>query len=209
MERVSTARATFVRPGKVRIEGRTASSNTWGTDGHPFTIVSDGKTTWKSWALENKGAFAEVKNLQMAGMAGVAQGAAEATAALLMKSDGAWTGGSDPFIAPKVAGAKLEGHEKIEEADCFKITSEHARLGDVTLWIDSNTYLLRQMTRELSEQQLAENAKSAEAAMKRLGKESPLRKVPIKSMITVFSFKHDQIDAPVDEQLFADPTTKR
>lgn len=139
---------------------------------------------------------------------GIAQGAAEAMAAALMKSDGAWTGGSDPFIVPRLAGANLEGHEKIDGADCFKLVSKHAKLGTVTMWIDSKTFLLRQMTRELSEQQLVEGAKTAEAALKKLGKEMPANRPTAKSMVSVFSFKTDKVDGPVEEKLFADPTKK-
>ena len=208
LEQTSSAKVTFMRPGKIRIEGRTAGREASFKDGHPFTIVSDGKKTWKSWPLQNNGAFVEVRDVSSAGMAGVAQGAAELIAAALMKSDGAWTGGSDPFIVSRSAGAKLEGHEEIDGADCFKLVSQHSELGDVTLWVDSKTFLLRQITRELNEQQLAEQAKRADAALKRLGKETPERRMPIKSMATTFSFKDEKINGSVEEKLFLDPAKK-
>lgn len=208
LDQVSLAKVTFARPGKVRIEGKTASGGVLGQGGHPFAIISDGTKTWKSWAIQNNGAFAEVRNVAGAGMGGVAQGAAEAMAAALMKSDGAWTGGSDPFIAPRLAGARLEGHEKIDGADCYKLASKHAALGDVTMWIDSKTFLLVQMMRELNEEQLAKQAKVAEAARKSRGKELPANRPATKSMVSVFSFKNDKVDGPVDETLFADPTKK-
>ena len=87
-------------------------------------------------------------------MGGVAQGAAEAIASALMKSDGTWACGSDPFISIRLAGAKLERHEKIDVADCHKIASQDHRLGDLTMWIDSKTFLLLQMKRELNEKQM-------------------------------------------------------
>ena len=49
LEQISSAKVTFVRPGKVRIEGLTAGRATSFKEGRPFTIVSDGKKTWKSW----------------------------------------------------------------------------------------------------------------------------------------------------------------
>lgn len=159
-------------------------------------------------ALQNNGAFVEVRDVVNAGMGGVAQGAAELMASALMKSDGAWTGGSDPFIVPRLAGARLEAHEKIDDADCFKLISKHSQLGDVTLWIDSKTFRLCQITRELNEEQLAEQAKRVEEALKRSGKENPVKRMPIKSMVSTFSFKDEKIDGPVDEKLFADPTKK-
>jgi len=208
LEQVSTAKVTFMRPGKVRIEGRTASRDPSGKDGHPFALVSDGKTTWKSWAIQNKGAFAEVKNVSSAGMGGVAQGAAEGIPAALMKSDGAWVGGSDPFIVPRLSEAKLAGHEQIDGADCYKLVAKNPKLGDVTMWIDSKSFLLRQMMRESNETQLAEGAKKADEYLKKVGKERPGNVPAIKSKSDVFSFTIDQVDGSVDEKLFIDPTKK-
>jgi len=205
VEQTSSAKVTFMRPGKVRIEGQTASQGTSFKGGHPFTIVSDGKKTWSAWPLQHNGAFVEVSSVSGAGKGSVAQGAAELMASALMKSDGAWTGGSDPFIVPRLEGSKVEGHEAIDAADCFKLISKHAELGDVTLWIDSKTFLLRQILIELDEQQLAAQAKKMEATFKRLGKEPPQRPVPIKSMVRTFSFKDEKIDGSVNETNFVDP----
>lgn len=147
LEQISTAKVIFMRPGKVRIEGRTSSRDPSGKDGHPFAIVSDGTTTWKSWAIQNNGTFGVVQNVSMAGMGGVAHGAAETIPAALMKSDGAWVGGSDPFIVPRLSDTKLTGREKIDGADCYKLIAKNEKLGTVTMWIDSKSFLLRQMTK--------------------------------------------------------------
>lgn len=205
-ESFSSAKVTFVRPGKVRIEGTTSSQAAVGNAGHAFTIVSDGQTTWHSWPLRDNGAFKEVKGVESAGMGGVAQGAAETMAVALLKSDGGRTGGSDPFIVPRLAGAKLEGREKIGGDDCYKLVSKSATLEDVTLWIDAKTFLIRQMRRETDGEKLAATAKKIEEMLKAQGKEPPASRPPIRSMVRVLSFEHAQVDGPVDEKLFADPT---
>jgi hypothetical protein len=207
LEQTSMAKVTFARPGKIHIAGKTASA-VGGKAGHPFTIVSDGKTTWRSWALQNKGAFEPVRSVSGAGMAGVAQGAAEMMAAALMKADGTFTGGADPFIVAQVGGSTLEGHENIDGADCYKLGTKSPIHGDVILWVDSKSFFLRQMMRSLNANQLAEQRKAAEAAMKKAGKEMPVPPVEaaVKSMVHVSSFKTDQVNGEVDEKLFADPT---
>src|SRR5262245_42410014 len=77
LDTVSTAKVTFVRPGKVRIEGKAGAFDVMGQGGKPFAIVSDGTTTWKSYAIQNNGAFSEAESLRraVAAMTGVAQGA--------------------------------------------------------------------------------------------------------------------------------------
>lgn len=204
-ESFSTAKVTYLRPGKVRIEGRT-SSQAAGKGGHPFTIVSDGQRTWHSWPLHNNGAFKEVKGVERAGMGGVAQGAAETMAVALMKSDGEQVGGSDPFISPRLSGAKMEGMEKIDGVDCYKLVSKSTTLEDVTLWIDAKTFLIRQMRKESNGEKLAASAKKAEEYLKAQGKEPPTGLPAFRTMVRILTFEHTQIDGPVDEKVFADPT---
>jgi outer membrane lipoprotein-sorting protein len=174
-DEVSTAKITFVRPGKVRIRGKTA-------DGHPFMIVSDGTKTWTSWALRNKGEFEEVKSVRSAGMGGVALGAAEGIPAALMKGDGAQFFGDYPFFVPRRSPTKVAGLEKIDGNVCYELAAKNPKFGNVTLWIDAKSFLLRQMKSESTH----------------VG--------PIKSISSIFSFTIDKVDDPVDERLFADPT---
>src|SRR5262245_14045632 len=143
LEQTSSAKVSFVRPGKIRIEGRTAGRDPAGRDGQPFTILSDGTTTWRSWAIQNGGAYSVVQNIPMAGMAGVAQGSVEGIPAALMKSDGAWTGGHDPYAIPRMSQTAVAGREKIDGADCYKLVAKNPKHADVTLWIDSKSFLLR------------------------------------------------------------------
>ena len=209
IEQTSTAKVTFMRPGKVHVAGRTASRDPSGKDGHPFAIVSDGAKTWKSFAIQNKGAFSEVRNISMAGMGGVAHGAAEGIPAALMKSDGTWVGGSDLFIVPRLSPTTLNGREKIDGADCYKLVAKNPQLGDVTMWIDAKSFLLRQTRRDMSESQHAAQKKSVEEALQKAGQQPPAVPAnPIKSSSAVMTFTIDQVDGPVNEKLFVDPTKK-
>ena len=110
-----------------------------------------------------------------------------------------------------MAAAKLAGHETIDGADCYKLVAKHPQLGDVTLWIDSKSFLLRQMTKEISDTQMAAATKLAEEAMKKIGRAMPARPAnapAVKSMSHAFSFAIDKVDAPVDQKLFANPMNK-
>jgi outer membrane lipoprotein-sorting protein len=207
-ESIATAKITFMRPGKILIEGRTASREPSGNGGDPFSLVSNGQKTWKHWAVQTNGGFLEVKSVPMAGMGGVTHGASERIPAALMRSDGGFVGGNDPFIVPRLSATKLAGHEKIEGADCYKLVANHPKLGDATLWIDSKYFFLRQMTREHNEAQLAASAKAGNEALQKLGKPLPAGLRPLKSKTDVYTFSIYQIDGPLSETLFADPTMK-
>ncbi len=204
LEQVSTAKVTFMRPGKVRIEGKIGGL----AQGRPFAIVSDGKKTWKSFAIHGTAAFSEVPSLQLAGASVLSLGVAEGIPAVLMKSDGAPPSGHDPFLVARTSAATLAGHETIDGADCYKLVAKNPQLGDVTLWIDSKSFLLRQMTREHSEAQMAAARKSAEEAMQKIGKVLPARSAGASKSKTDFAFTIDQVDGAVDANLFIDPTKK-
>jgi hypothetical protein len=207
LDLVSTARITFMRPGKLRIEGKTGGDVAKGVRGHPFVIVSDGQATWKSWPIQNNGAFQEVQNVTtaLAGKAGVAHGAADTIPAVLMKSDGTPPGGYDPFRVPRVSAPYLAGHETIDSADCYKIIVNHAEF-DATLWIDSKSFVLRQMMREFNKSRMDAAKKIADEHLKKIGR--PRLAPSIRSHSNVFTFVIDNVDGPVDENLFADPTKK-
>ncbi len=207
LDQVSIAKVTFARPGKLRIEGMTATNTATGIGGHPFAVISDGRTTWRALAITNNGAFAPVDNLAMAGLGGVAHGAAEGIPAALMKSDGAWTGGHDPFVVARLSPPELAGQEKIDGADCYKLVTKAGTHGDVTWWIDSKTFFLRQMTRHYNETQMAQQAKAAEEALKKIGQPPAANMSQIKSKSDTFTFTIDQLNGPVDAKLFDKPTT--
>jgi hypothetical protein len=207
LDGVSMAKITFLRPGKLHIEGKTASHAAAGLGGYPFAIVSDGQTTWKSWPIQNNGAFQEVENVTaaLAGKAGVARGAADTIPAVLMKIDGTPAGGYDPLTVPRISPPYLAGRETIDGADCYKIIVNYAEF-DETLWIDSKSFILRQMMREINKTRIDAAKKIADEHFKKIGH---TRLGPgIKSSTSVFSFVIDEVDGPVDETLFADPTKK-
>src|SRR6185369_6349471 len=77
MDKVSTAKVTFARPGKVRIDGKSGLLDFTGKGGKPFAIVSDGTKTWKSTAIQSNGAFSEAQNLNLAGASVGSMGVAE------------------------------------------------------------------------------------------------------------------------------------
>jgi len=208
LQLLATAKVTYMRPGKVHIEGRTASVDLSGDGGHKFTIISDGTKTWKWWALHADGAFKEVKNVAMSGMLGVSQGVSDRIPAALMKSDGVWVGGGDPFIIPRLSPSKIEGHETVDGLDCYQLLAEHLRLGTVRLWIDSRTFFLRKMVVDHNEEQLAENAKRAQELADQRGMPRAINRSPIKWKRDVYSFLIYDVDGVVDETLFADPTQK-
>jgi outer membrane lipoprotein-sorting protein len=132
-ETTATARITFQRPGKIRIEGKDLS-------GEGYLIVSDGTTTWRSRAADRKG-IQQQESLRMAiaGMTGVAAQAPTVVPGSLM--DLPW--GNNLRVAA-MGASKLEGREKIGGADCYRISSDNAAAKSV-FWVDSKTFLLRQL----------------------------------------------------------------
>lgn len=192
LDQTASAKITFVRPGKIHIEGKDAS-------GKAFKIVSDGKTTWLSWALQNQGAFKEVESVELAvgSMTGVAAGAPTHIPAILMKL------GWGNFFPP-AKGAKLDGREKIAGKECFKVVSE-TPIHKHTFWVDTSSFMIRQFKEEQDEKQLAELAKKVAASVKKADLPPNQANLVLKSREVIHSFAFDN-KPTVDEQLFQDPT---
>ena len=192
------AKIVFSRPGKIRIEGKD-------TSGQAFTIVSDGKGTWSSWAIKNKGAFERSQSVEMAiaGMTGVAAGAPTQIPAALMKLNWGY-----PFVRAK--DSKLEGREKIRGADCYRVVSK-TPAGRTRYWVDSRNFLLRQMKEEQDENELAELQRKVEEeagkTLREQGIEMP--KFAMKSRETLHSFAIEKINVSIDPKLFQDPTKSK
>ena len=104
------------------------------------------------------------------------------------------------------AGEIGNGIEKIDGAACYKLVANDPKFGHVTLWIDSNYFLLRQMTWEHSEARLAQSTKKADEGLKKMGQQRLVP--PITSKIDFLKFEIYQVDSRVDEKLFEDPTQK-
>ena len=200
LDQTATAKITFVRPGKMRIEGKDTGSR-------PYAIISDGKDTWRSWPLENAGAFKKDQSLMMAvaTMTGVAGLAPTYIHSALMTP-----GAASPFAIGRTGTAKLMGHEKVDGADCHIVVAD-ASSAKNTYWIDSATFLLRRMKEEQNEKQLAAASERAQEAMKNVGKGKNLPDISamkLKSMERVHSFQIDRVNGTPDAKLFADPTKK-
>ncbi len=190
LDQTASAKITFLRPGKIHIDGKD-------TSGKAFKIVSDGKTTWSSWALlQNQGAFKEVEGVELAvaSKTGVAAGAPTHIPAILMKL------GLRNFF-PTAKGAKLDGREKIAGKECFKVVSE-TPFHNHTFWVDTSSFMIRQFQEEQDEKQCAELAKRVAAFEKKAVLPANLA---IKSREEIHSFAFDN-KPTVDEQLFQDPT---
>ena len=192
MDGVATADVTYVRPGKYRINGTSLKIGAKPTNS--YQIVSDGSKTWRSFPPMDKSGFAEVKDLTFAAMMGVGMGAAEVIPAILMKADGIKAVAIDPFFLPSVSGSTLTGRETIGDSDCYKLECNAAVMGNITLWIDSKTFFLRQMS---SETDTSKVRAAASAAGVTLPSNAP--SIILKRVYT-FSVKH--LDQPADSTLF-------
>lgn len=195
LAQTATARIMFTRPGKIRIEGKD-------TGGQLFTIVSDGSDAWLSWAVKSKGAFEKATNLEtaIAAMTGVAAASPTTIPAALMalRWGSPWAG---------AAAAKLEGREKIGGVECYRTVTD-TPIGRTTYWVDTKSFLLRQMREEQDEEALAQMQRSigedATKALREKGVEPP--KFTMKSRRAVYAFQIDKVDAPIPQKLFQDPT---
>lgn len=131
-----TARAgfDFKRGQSFKIEGRN-------TESEPFTIDNRGAKTVLTYRREGKEVTEIGKDfgLAVATMTGVAAGAPTTIPALL--SEDGW---GSPY-QQRVA-ATLQGRETIAGHVCFVIIQKFAQLNRTsTFWIDSQSFLLRQM----------------------------------------------------------------
>jgi len=178
-EQTATAKITFARPGKIRIEGKTARSN-------PYAIVSDGKGT--CLAFEGNGAFRKTKvESAIARMTGVALKAPAIVPSALLKLEWKY-----PFDAGIKSTAEFVGREMVGDNECYKIVIK-SPMQNSTYWIDTKTFLLRQLKEELS--------KSARAALS-----AP--EVGVGSMVSVHTFTIDRVNTTVAEENFAASTEK-
>jgi hypothetical protein len=206
VEQTATAKITFARPGKIRIEGKTAG---WKSPGLPempgqsYAIVSDGKGAWQSWALHDNGAFTKT-NLEsgIAGMTGVAQRAPTVVPAALLKLQWGY-----PFGPAITSADELAGREKVGDNECYKIVIK-SPIENQTYWIDTKTFLFRQLKEERDAKQMEAALKQMEGLSKNRGAKLRMPVVKVKSMVSLHTFAIDRINATVGEENFADPTKR-
>jgi len=140
--RTASARIVFLRPGKIRIEGRD-------TGGARYLIVSDGQGTWTSWDRENGGAaHGELDVASAVGaMSGIGLNAPTTIPAALMKFNWGY-----PFNLRDTY--RLERMEIVGQVNCYKVVRA-GPYGVTTYWIDTQSFLLRQMHERLDTEALS------------------------------------------------------
>jgi hypothetical protein len=190
--RTATARITFAAPGKIHIAGKD-------TAGHAYVIISDGNETWSSWAIKNKGAFEKARSVEnaVAAKTGVAAQAPTTIPAALMHLN--W---GNPFARGR--GGQVVGHEKIGGSDCYKVVAD-AATGKTTYWVDSKTFLLRQLKEEQDAKQLAQMHQRIQESLKQAGRPALSNTSTSTSREVVQSFAIEAINRPVDAKLFQKP----
>jgi hypothetical protein len=193
----ATAKVTYLRPGKIRIEGKTTPIHPENPDsGAPFTIISDGKKVWKSWSVENSGQYRETTSLVEAiqSMAGVTQNAAKTIPMLLFQLQGLHHDQSSPkkqFLEVFADRAVVDGDERVKGKDCYRVVSSQP-FGTWTFWIDSDHFLLRRLESKESNTQISSFTAS---------KGSRAQSVVRKEIFTI-----EKVNIQLDDRLFQDPT---
>jgi hypothetical protein len=145
-ERSAQASFNFQRGAFFIIKGLDAT-------GGPFSIDNWGPKTTLTTNFAGKEKTENVEDLEMAvaGMTGVAANAPTIIPALLL--DSSW---GYPYRT-RGATAKLEGHETLQGHDCYKVSQPFIKIDSVsTFWIDSQSFLLRQIKEKAGEQKWSE-----------------------------------------------------
>ncbi len=135
----SSANIQFVRPGKIHVEGKDAS-------GQSFAYISDGTLTAEQ-NIAGKGAWKKASSteLAIAAVTGIAQNAATTIPALLLGTN--WGNPFTPGFDPIVREDSIEWHPCYIVTSSLK-TSTAALTG--AFWIDEKTFLLRRYVSDSS-----------------------------------------------------------
>ena len=125
----TSANIEFVRPGKIRVEGKMMTMG-------GFIFISDGAQTWQKTQIMNGGKWQKAQNIEMAiaTFTGTSQNAATAIPALLVNVN--W---GNPF-GPTLRADKVR-REMVGKAVALRLEATSA-IGRVTYWIDPRTFLL-------------------------------------------------------------------
>ncbi len=210
LSQTANAKVTFVRPGQIRIEGKDVQ-------GQPFSIVSDGTQTWLAWGAQHDGQFRKADSLEKAvsTMTGVAALAPTTLPAALIPLQ--W---GTPWTMN--AEARSLGLETLAGVECYKVVVKSppgsAVPGTRTFWLDTKSFLLRQLREEQDAQDLAQMQDRMEKIMaERAGKGSDAEKAhtekirgmlkaqSMKSRDVIQSFQIERVNATIDTKLFQDP----
>jgi outer membrane lipoprotein-sorting protein len=196
---VATAmgRIAFRRPGRIRIEGKTAPVHPEDpSSGTPYTIISDGSKTWLSWALSGGGAFRQVSTVEQAidEMTGVSQGAASTVPVILLNLTGKHPGVTAQekgFLGAFAQGSALLGRERLRGKECYRIRVSRAA-GTWDFWIDTKSMLAMQIETMQDQSQIRAFSASRDSRITRLTR----REV----------FTIEAVNTRIPESTFQDPT---
>jgi outer membrane lipoprotein-sorting protein len=188
---------TFSRPGYLRVEGKDLL-------GHPFRLVSDRAATW----LSRKNAPAERKPDVASALWDLAQGEIlTGLIAALLPLDL-----KTPFQAETV---RLEGKEGLRDGECYRLVLEDELSGRRTLWIDTRSFVLRQVKQEATPESVRRFRRDLEAAVsdgrqgRVLGQRAVRRSVDLfKSRISLAYFTVSEPSGKPDPLPAADPPSQ-
>ncbi len=180
----ASAEIQFWREWGLKLEGRAAGG------GGRFTLVSDLERMWRSHEKVDGGAWSESPELGLGGVTGISQGAATTVPAILIRSRWGY-----PFN--RKDPAHLQRHESIGDADCFKVVCE-TEVGKKTFWIDSTSFLLRQMREEQDEKQAIAMNNRVRELLRERGEEEDVDDVTsIKSTMSLHVFAINSVNEPL------------
>lgn len=132
-------RTAFVRPGEFRLDfesGRGRETN---------TIWRHGSTVLAKWSGERTVERLDSLSSAVAGATGISSGVAHTVPALLMPEDiGGWR------LTELQDVVRLE-NDRLGEASCLRLRGVGGEGLPVTVWLDSETYLIRRIDEELPE----------------------------------------------------------
>jgi outer membrane lipoprotein-sorting protein len=224
MTGAATAEVRFMRPGRLRISGR-------GNNGSPYLVVSDGTRTRVALVYtdpkERAGmlAMGGLLGLQPAGGDTLANDTVSAKMGIAMIMG---IGNRAPYYLPALLGltegtplahvtpAVLVGRETVSGVESYRVVIRGAEITR-TFWVDTVTYLLRQMQDEQTGAQVAgEFGRIAEKMAEQDTSSNPLvavaaalaptvlRAIPrAKGSTFLVRFSNLRVNTPLDPALFA------
>ena len=229
MTEAATAEVRFVRPGRLRISGRAS-------DGTPYLVVSDGARTRVAQVLTDPKAREGI--LAMSGLLGMQPAGGDTLANDTLSTGIAVAmvtgiGNRAPYYLPALLGliegtplahvtpAVLVGREMVSGVESYKVVIRGAEITR-TYWVDTASYLLRQMQDEQTGAQvggmfdriadkLAEQDTSSHPLVAGAATVAPTvrRALPrSQGMTFLVRFSNLRVNTPQDPALFALPPRK-
>lgn len=186
--RTASARIQFLRSCGLNIEGDDPF-------GGPFKIISSPQRMWFSDQRTEDGAWKSWPTSRISTMGGIGLG----TAATIPRAlDGSlWN-----HPTRRSERAELRGRESIPGTECFVVVCERETIRE-TFWVESASFLLRQMREEQEEHHWA--AFAADFAKSHANKATVAGMMSMKSSMSLHVFAITSTNEPLDEALFQKP----